>query len=385
MTTRLPQPNLSNALLIGTSHFASDKLSDLPAVSNNVQSLSDVPTQPDTGVVQPDRCQMLINPRAQNEVGTALDHAVNAAGDTVIVYYAGHGLLTPSGDLHLAVSDTDPERIAYTAVPIDWLRTALAESPAKNRILILDCCFSGRAAATMSSVPSAVTAAIDISGTYTLTSSPANATSIAPPGSQFTAFTAELLKVLREGIPGVGGLLSLGDIYIALVRGLHARNMPRPQHLGTGLANLIALGPNIADEQYAARRKPMTHPPSSWPQSSAAADHSPTAPAESTDALAKEFHQALVQGYQSAKRDLNYNASIYIRMISIAGGLGAARQLLHAPSVSTGFTTLWEKGRLDLTVEAFILQDRWTALFTDDERQIARDRLAEYDYHPTRG
>jgi hypothetical protein len=63
-------------------------------------------------------------------------------------------------------------------------------------------------------------------------------------------------------------------------------------------------------------------------------------------------------------------------------GLGAARQLLHASSVSSGFTTLWEKGRLDLIVEAFVLQEPWSALFTDKELQIARGRLAEYGYHP---
>lgn len=83
------------------------------------------------------------------------------------------------------------------------------------------------------------------------------------------------------------------------------------------------------------------------------------------------------------KREINYNATVYIRMISTSGGLGAARQLIHASSVSSGFTTLWEKGRLDLTVEAFVLREPWSALFTEEELRIARDRLAEYGYHPT--
>ncbi|WP_107079511.1 caspase family protein [Micromonospora sp. MH33] len=113
--------------------------------------------------------------------------AVNAADDTVIVYYAGHGLLTSHGVLHLAVADTDPEHVTYTAVPVEWLRMALAESPAKNRILILDCCFSGHATTAMSSVSSAVTAAIEINGTYTLASAPAYSTSVAPAGNRFTA------------------------------------------------------------------------------------------------------------------------------------------------------------------------------------------------------
>ncbi|MEU4369227.1 caspase family protein [Micromonospora chersina] len=377
MTTRLPDPHLSNALLIGAAHFTSNAITDLPAVTNNISALAQVLTHPTTGVVDPIRCRQLVNPRAQHEVGNALDETVNAAGDTVIIYYAGHGLLTPRGALHLAVADTDPNRVTYTAVPIDWLRMALAESPAKNRILILDCCFSGQATAAMTSVPSALTAAIDISGTYTVTSAPATSTSVAPPGERFTAFTGELLKVLRDGVPGAGALLSLRDIYTALVRSLHARSMPRPQHLGTGLADHIALAPNAADSsrKTAVRSAPPTAPGPTRVDK-------PVSTSTNTESLEKEFHQALVNGYRAMKREINYNATIYIRMISTSGGLGAARQLLHASSVSSGFTTLWEKGRLDLTVEAFVLQEPWSALFTEEELEIARDRLAKYGYHP---
>ncbi|MET0494365.1 MAG: caspase family protein [Actinoplanes sp.] len=378
MATRLPDPHSSNALVIGAAYFASEAITDLPSVANNVSALAEALTDPAAGVVDPARCRQLINPRAQDEVGAALDETVNAAGDTAIIYYAGHGLLTPRGALHLAVANTDPNRVAYTAVPIEWLRMALAESPAKNRILILDCCFSGHAATAMTSVSSALTAAIDISGTYTVTSAPANSTSIAPPGDRFTAFTGELLRVLRDGIPGAGDLLSMRDIYTALVRGLHARSMPRPQHLGTGLADHIALGPNGADSLRRPVARPAAMPPG---QASRTKEHISTPPAD-TAALEKQFHQALVDGYRAMKREINYNATIYIRMISTSGGLSAARQLLHATSVSSGFTTLWEKKRLDLTVEAFVLQEPWSALFTDEELQIARDRLAEYGYHP---
>ncbi|MFY1681729.1 caspase family protein [Micromonospora sp. WMMD730] len=373
MSTRLPDPRLSNALLIGTAQFTSDALSDLPSVANNVTALAEVLADQAARVVDPSRCRQLINPRAQHEVGTALDETVNAADDTVIVYYAGHGLLTPRGVLHLAVADTDPYRVAYTAVPIEWLRMALAESPAKNRILILDCCFSGHAATAMTSISSAVTAAIDISGTYTLTSAPANSAAIAPAGERFTAFTGELLRVLRDGIPGGDDLLSLREIYTALVRGLHARGMPRPQHLGTGLADHIALGPNAAGQT------PMTSEDAMPPATTEAPAN---ASAVQSEELEKRFHQALVNGYRTMKREINYNATVYIRMISVQGGLGAARQLLHASSVSSGFTTLWEKGRLDLTVEAFVLREPWSALFTHEELQIARDRLAQYGYHP---
>lgn len=47
-----------------------------------------------------------------------------------------------------------------------------------------------------------------------------------------------------------------------------------------------------------------------------------------------------------------------------------------------GSAPLWEKGRLDLSVEAVVLQDRFADLFTDEELTTAQDRLAEYGYHP---
>ncbi|HEX6498737.1 MAG TPA: hypothetical protein VF054_06850 [Micromonosporaceae bacterium] len=99
-------------------------------------------------------------------------------------------------------------------------------------------------------------------------------------------------------------------------------------------------------------------------------------------AAEKAFHAAMVDVYHDAKRRAGYNAGYFLRMVSELGALGAARQLLHAGHVSEGFTKLWEKGRLDLSVEAVVLRDQFAVLFTDDERRIARQRLAEYGYRP---
>lgn len=38
--------------------------------------------------------------------------------------------------------------------------------------------------------------------------------------------------------------------------------------------------------------------------------------------------------------------------------------------------------RLDLTVEALVLQPKWATLFSEHELQTARKRLAEYGYEP---
>jgi TIR domain len=105
-----------------------------------------------------------------------------------------------------------------------------------------------------------------------------------------------------------------------------------------------------------------------------------SAAAESGPGGAAEFHRAMLDVFRRAKSEAGYNAAYFLRMVQDVGGLEAARRLLRAGSVSSGFTTLWEKGRLDLSVEAVVLQDRFAELFTDEELDIARNRLAEYGY-----
>jgi hypothetical protein len=62
-------------------------------------------------------------------------------------------------------------------------------------------------------------------------------------------------------------------------------------------------------------------------------------------------------------------------------GLQTARLLIHASTVSEGYTALWERQRLDLTMEAMILDNaRWHPLFTADELEICERRLSDYGY-----
>jgi hypothetical protein len=156
---------------------------------------------------------------------TRLVRGSNEAEDVLLVYYAGHGLLDLAGDLHLTVRETDPDLLAGTAVPYAWIRQTVSNSPALTRILILDCCFSGRAVGVMSS-DSAALSQIDVSGTFILASTTANRISISVPGEKYTAFTGELIKLLSS--EGKKPLL-LGDLYRPLSAAMAKRGFPRPK------------------------------------------------------------------------------------------------------------------------------------------------------------
>ncbi len=96
--------------------------------------------------------------------------------------------------------------------------------------------------------------------------------------------------------------------------------------------------------------------------------------------LESEFNEAMLEIYRRAKAEAGYTATRFLGMVVERGGLPTARYLLHAPTVSEGYTALWERKRLDLTVEAMILRPEWNSLFSDVERRIAMDRLKEYGY-----
>ncbi|MCI4064495.1 AAA domain-containing protein [Micromonospora sp. R77] len=94
-------------------------------------------------------------------------------------------------------------------------------------------------------------------------------------------------------------------------------------------------------------------------------------------ALEAAFHDAMVRTYERARDEAHYHAALLLRLVTDKGGLATARQLLHHPVVSDGFTALWERGRVDLTAEAVVIRPRFRALFTEEELAIASSRVVD--------
>jgi hypothetical protein len=92
------------------------------------------------------------------------------------------------------------------------------------------------------------------------------------------------------------------------------------------------------------------------------------------------FERAMKDIYVRALREANYPARYFLEMLSTYGGLGTAHKLLATSEVSSGFTALYERDRLDLTVEALAIQPKFVSLFTDEEIEIAYQRLRDLGY-----
>jgi hypothetical protein len=116
-------------------------------------------------------------------------------------------------ELFLCLPDTDPAELPYSAWSYDELRRVVADSRATKKVVILDCCFSGRALADQAGDEETVLGQVGIEGTYLLTATAANAVALAPPGERYTAFTGTLLGLLNTGIPDGPELLTFAQIY----------------------------------------------------------------------------------------------------------------------------------------------------------------------------
>ena len=97
-------------------------------------------------------------------------------------------------------------------------------------------------------------------------------------------------------------------------------------------------------------------------------------------ALERKFEQEMLGIYATAKKECGYNVSRFLQVIGAKGGVAAAKQLISKPGGTDGFTTLWEHGRLDLSVEAHVLKSEYHAFFTEEERQMCRERLEQFGY-----
>ena len=243
---RLPDPQRSFAVLIGTSHYSSTELPDLPAVRNNLNALARLLTHPMLGGLPTQRCVVLPDPSDARTVYRALRQYAAAAEDTLLVYFAGHGRTGPRNELYLGLATTDPDELPVSALPFELVREVFRDSPADNRVVILDCCFSGRAIQDMSGLDASILGQLGIAGTYTLTSAPANAVALAPAGAAYTAFTGELLQLIHTGVPGGPELLTLNDIYRRLRHTMRQRGFPLPEQRTVGMSDQLALTRNPA-------------------------------------------------------------------------------------------------------------------------------------------
>ena len=160
----------------------------------------------------------LLDPPDARAMATVLAEEAARARSVLVVYFIGHGLRGPGGELFLAAVDTDelvPGLAAHQALSFAALAQAVQDCRAPAVVVILDCCFSGTAglAADTSSIREFASGAY---GRYLIGS--AEHIASAPAGHVHTAFTGALLRLLTEGDPRGPAQLSVDAVFDGVYR-----------------------------------------------------------------------------------------------------------------------------------------------------------------------
>lgn len=234
----------ARALLIGSGrHLPGSGLEDVPAVSATITDLGRCLVE--RAGLDSGHLTTLIDPEGPQEVGDALVAVAAEATGALLVHYAGHGLVSAGNELHLATRRSrlglDRGLPEHQALPYPALRQALRGSTAPLIVVILDCCFAGRAQTLINIATEDAPA-----GMYLLAGANAHQYAWAPPGERYTAFTGALIELLTRGDPVAPRLLTLDDMYRSLSRTLTDRGFPRPRRHAADVADRQPLAPNPA-------------------------------------------------------------------------------------------------------------------------------------------
>lgn len=226
----------SRAILIGNGTFTdSERLPAVPALGC-VAAMRDLLTSELCGWPA-GRIELFEDVAAPSDLASKLVRSVRGIDGMLVVYYAGHGLLTMAGHLALALKDTevDPEALPYTAIPYESLAKIMGYSPAATKLVILDCCYSetanqanfGTQSAGLSDVP-------PVDGLYFIGASKSREKAQFPLHGDLTYFTEAFIDTVRAGIAGQPPApeLTLGDIFRALRTRLVAGGLPEPADSG---------------------------------------------------------------------------------------------------------------------------------------------------------
>jgi hypothetical protein len=130
-----------HALLIATETYADPALRRLTAPGGDARALASVLSDPSV---------------AGFEVTTLVDEPHHVVGEAIgefyrgrrrdeltLLYFTGHGVKDDDGSLYLAMANTRRDSLMFTALAAELVDRAMAGCPSRQKVLVLDCCYSG--------------------------------------------------------------------------------------------------------------------------------------------------------------------------------------------------------------------------------------------------
>jgi uncharacterized caspase-like protein len=134
------------ALVVGIDRYTDPALGDLRYSAKDSQDLARVLSSPGQGAF--DLVSQVTGTVTSESFWSAFEAATShlQRDDTFVLFIAGHGTLDLTGEgtrLYVMPSDGWLAEPAETGIPLVTLEAAIAELPARRRVMVLDTCYSG--------------------------------------------------------------------------------------------------------------------------------------------------------------------------------------------------------------------------------------------------
>ncbi|MGW1057305.1 AAA domain-containing protein [Micromonospora rubida] len=235
-----------HALLLGTAACHVDReLAPLPSVQQDVAQLKAL--LDGAGEFDTVRAELDL-PAAHLRQAVEEFYGARRNGDLALLYYSGHGVLHGDGQsLFLAATDTVCGQLHATAFDTDGtLRHLLNHTKASQKVVLLDCCFSGAFTARhrfRGGVREEPRRTKRERGTFILTSSTHLKASKAQGPDQPSIFTEVLLSGLRGAAEGTAddGWITTNDLSRYALTEMARRRQHSPVESSEGVTEPIRL------------------------------------------------------------------------------------------------------------------------------------------------
>ncbi len=181
-----------------------------------------------------------LNPNTTEDLVMALHDLFNDPNEVALFYFSGHGILNAMGTANIATLDATHD---LSGIPMSYILALANKSPALNRIIILDCCFSGSIAEPQKFYQSEPLC----QGVTVLTACSVFEAAIAL--TEYSTFTSLMIEALKGGAADLNGEITPGSIYSFIDQAMGTWDQrPMFKTNVTGFTSLRQIEPPVAFE-----------------------------------------------------------------------------------------------------------------------------------------
>jgi hypothetical protein len=192
---------MKKALVVGIDNYGNGN--NLKGCVNDAQAIARILKRHADGTLNYD-VKLKENVLTKDELTEHIQNLFKGDSDSAIFFYSGHGYVDDYGKASLVTPDMSPHT---PGVSMDDILTWANNSKVNNKIIILDCCFSGN----MGNFSGDGTKTSLNDGVTILTASKADELSVELDGHGL--FTALLISALEGGASDLLGYITPGSIY----------------------------------------------------------------------------------------------------------------------------------------------------------------------------